>query len=67
VLTNTVVPPIGELVDQLPEAAARQRVDARGRLVEEQDRRLVQHRAAERQALLPAERQLAGQRFGRCP
>ncbi len=43
-----------ERIDQVPEPPARGRVDARGRLVEEQDRRLVQHRAAERQALLPA-------------
>jgi hypothetical protein len=49
------------LVDQIPEAPARKRVDTGGRLVEEKDARLVQHRAAERQPLLETQRQRAGQ------
>ena len=49
---------VGEGVDQFPEAAARHRVHARRGLVEKEDGRLVQHGAAERQALLPSERKL---------
>ena len=47
-------------VDLVPELAAAHRVDARGRLVEEEQRRLVDRRARERDALLPA----AGERAG---
>ena len=43
----------GKLVDQLPEVAARDGIDAAGRLVQKQNRRLVQDRAAQRQAELP--------------
>ena len=50
-------------VDQPPELPARQRVDAAGRLVEEENRRLVEDRAAERQALAPAARQIARERL----
>ena len=50
----------GHLVNQVPELAARDGIDAGGGLVEKQDGRLVQHRAAEREALLPA----AGERAG---
>ena len=49
----------GEIVDVLPEIAPRLRVDARGRLVEEQELRLVQEARGERQPLLPAARQRA--------
>ena len=52
----------GEVVDQPPELAARQRIDAAGGLVEEHDRRLVEDGAAEREPLAPAGRQRAGQR-----
>ena len=51
-----------EHVDQAPELAPRQRIDAAGRLVEEQDRRLVEDRAAERQPLPPAAGEVARQR-----
>src|SRR5438105_1250694 len=43
-----------ELINQIPESASRNRVDARGGLVEKQNRRVVQDRAAQRQPLLPA-------------
>src|SRR3546814_10584092 len=46
-----------EAVDVGPELAPGDRVDARCRLVEEQHRRLVHHRAGKRQPLLIAERQ----------
>jgi hypothetical protein len=46
-------------VDVLPEPPPGQRVDARGRLVEEQHGRVVHHGAGERQALLEAQRQVA--------
>ena len=46
-----------EIDQQLPEAVARQRIDAGGRLVEDQDFRLVHDRDRERQALPDAERQ----------
>ena len=49
-------------VDQPPELPPRQRIDAAGRLVEEEDRRLVQDGAAERQALAPAAREIARER-----
>ena len=48
-----------ELIDEIPEVAPRQRVDAAGRLVEKDDRRLVKNRAAEREALAPAAGQIA--------
>ena len=50
-----------ELGQQAPELAARHRVDARGRLVEQDDLRLVHQRARERQLLLHAARQALGQ------
>ena len=50
-----------ELRQQLPELAARHRIDAGRRLVEQDERRLVDERAGERQLLLHAARQLAGQ------
>ena len=46
--------PARQIVDQPPELPARQRVDTAGRLVEEDDRRLVEDRAAEREPLPPA-------------
>ena len=52
-----------ERVDEVPEAAARLRIDARSRLVEEQDRRLVQHGAAERETLLPTAREVGNERI----
>ena len=48
---------LGKLVNQLPETAARDRIDAAGGLVQKQNRRLVQNRAAQRQALFPAARE----------
>ena len=43
----------GELVNQVPELTPRHRVDAAGRLIQEQERRLVDQGAAQRQALAP--------------
>ncbi len=57
--------PRADAVDQLPELAARQRVDAGGRLVEDQQVRIVDQRAAQRQLLLHAARQLAGRPVGK--
>ncbi len=54
----------GHVVDQVPEFAARLGVDAGGRLVEQQQFRLVQHAGGQRQALLPAARELPAS--GRC-
>ena len=51
----------GQLVDLVPELAPRLGVDAGGGLVEQQQLGLGQDAGAERQALLPAARQLAGQ------
>src|ERR1051325_4760972 len=50
----------GELEQQVPQLATRDRVDARGRLVEEDDARAVHERGGEREALLPS----AGERAG---
>ena len=49
-----VTPLGGQIVDQIPEAPPRFRLDAGGRLIEKQHRRAMQDGAAERQALLPA-------------
>ena len=55
---------VGQRADARPELAARQRIDAGGRFVEEQDVRPVQQRRGQRQALLQAERQFAGDAVG---
>ena len=47
-------------VNLVPEFAARLRIDAGGRLVEQQQARLRQDAGAERQPLLPPARQFAG-------
>jgi len=47
-----------EIDQQFPEPVARQRVDAGGRLVEDQHLRLVNDRDSERQPLTDAERQV---------
>src|SRR5437016_2441258 len=44
----------GKLEEEIPELATRDRIDAGGGLVEEKKGRLVQHSAAESEALLPA-------------
>ena len=49
------------VVDEVPELAPRLGVDAGGRLVEQQQLRLVQHAGGEREALLPAAGELARQ------
>ena len=55
----TIVMPVRqELREQLPELAARHRIDAGGRLVEQDQRRLVDQRAGERELLLHAARKL---------
>ena len=51
----------GEVVDHVPELAARLGVDAGGRLVEQEELRLVQDAGGEREALLPAAGELAGE------
>ena len=51
----------GEAVDLVPELAPRLRIDAGGRLVEQQQLRLVHDAGGERQPLLPAAGQLAGE------
>jgi hypothetical protein len=58
---------LGECVDALPELAARQRVDPRGRLVQEQDVRLVHERRCHRQALLESQRQVTAVVTGMLP
>ena len=47
-------------MDLVPELASRFRIDARGRLVEEEKLRVRQRAGAERKPLLPATRELAG-------
>src|SRR5579875_2792001 len=47
-------------IDSPPKLRARKGVDARGRLVQKQNRRLVQQSRGKRQALLKAERQISG-------
>ncbi len=53
----------GELVNLAPEIAPRFRIDAGGRLVEQQQTGVRQRAGAEREALLPAAGQLAGDLF----
>src|SRR5580704_10401025 len=43
----------GELVDQIPEGAARDRIDSRGGFIQKQNGWFMENGAAERQALLP--------------
>ena len=52
---------VGKLEQLFPEIAARFRIDRAGRLVEEQQLGLVDHRAGQRQALLLAAAHRAGQ------
>ena len=54
-------PFLREIVDQIPESTPRHRIHARGRLVQEEDRRPVDHGAAQRQTLLEAEREVRRQ------
>src|SRR6185436_1096560 len=49
------------MIDEAPEFAAGQRIHAAGRLVEEDNRRLVQDGAADREALAPATGEVGGQ------
>src|SRR5712692_9482613 len=51
----------GKLEEEIPELAARDRVDPGGGLVKEKKLRLVQHGAPESEALLPAAGKLRGQ------
>ncbi len=48
------------LLDEPPELAARERIDATCRLVEKHDSRLMENRAAQRKPLAPAAGQIAG-------
>src|SRR6266851_1934656 len=52
---------VGKLEQKVPELAARDGIDAGGGFVEEKKPRLVQHRAAKGEALLPAAGKLRGQ------
>ena len=52
-------PPGPDRADQLPELPARERIDARGRLVEDQQVGIVDERAAQAELLLHPARQLA--------
>jgi len=51
----------GKLEEQIPELAPRDGVDAGSGLIEEKEFRLVQHGAAECEALFPAAGELRGQ------
>src|SRR5260370_28503432 len=51
----------GKLEEEIPELAARDRVDAGGGLVEKKERWLVQHGAAQNEALFPATGNVGGQ------
>ena len=53
------------MVDQVPELPARQGIDAGGGLVEDQQVRVVDQRAAQAELLLHAARQLAGRAVGK--
>ena len=60
--------PVGpDAVDQLPELAARQRIDAGGRLVEDQQVGVVDQGADQAELLLHAAGQLAGRPVGEAP
>ncbi len=56
-------PARGELVDVLPEIAPRLGIHARGRLVEQEQFRVVNETRREREALLPAAGKLARELF----
>ncbi len=63
VVTKIVTPCLRERsIKQLPEAVARDRIDAGRRLVQDQDLRLVQHGDGQREPLPQAHRQIARQR-----
>src|SRR5262245_2604575 len=49
-----------DAIDEAPELPAREGIDARGGLIEEEDGRVMHDGAGQRQALLEAERELAG-------
>ena len=61
------MPSSQELRQQLPELAARHRVDTRRGLVEQDDPRLVDERARERELLLHAARQAVGEPIAERP
>ena len=52
---------LGQVLDHLPEFAARNRIDADARLVEEKQTRFLEERAGKAELLLHAARQLAGE------
>src|SRR5258705_5877668 len=54
-------PALAQMMDLLPEFAAGQWIDARRRLVEQQQPGLVEHASREREALLPTAGKLAGE------
>ena len=62
-----VRPLAAQAFDQGPELAARERVHARGRLVEDEQIRVVHQGAAQGHLLLHATRQLAGRPIGKRP
>ncbi len=59
-MTKSVIPCAREFEKQIPQLAARDRIDARGRFVEKEDGRLVHERTSHRQALTPAAREQGG-------
>ena len=64
VVTKIVTPCLRERsTQQLPEAVARDRIDAGGGLIEDQQLRPVEHRDCEREPLAQAHRQRIGQRI----
>ena len=67
VVTSIVRPSDAEPMQLLPDPGPEQRVDARGRLVEEHERRLVDQRAGKLEAALHAPGQVAGTPAARVP
>ena len=55
----------GQVRERVPEFAARNRIDARGRLVEQQHPRLRHQRAGQRQLLLHAAAELPASRWAK--
>src|SRR6185437_1459680 len=53
----------GELINQIPERSPGDWIHATGRLVQEENRRLMQNRAAQREPLLPTARKQPRHRF----
>ena len=64
-MTTLMLGPVGaDVVDQRPELAPRERIDAGGGLVEDEQIGVVDQRAAQPDLLLHAARELAGRAIG---